>query len=281
MDVYDDDEQPAIMARPYSRAQTPGLKALARTLRVRESAGTYKMRSRGDVMRERITHLFEVRRARMLSQRLKDMPLSQATKDTRKGEEHFLALELRKGYNPNVRDKGNGRTLLHEACASGHYPIVRMLLMEYEIDVNAVTVLGSLTALHLAVEKGHRRIVSMLLGHGANIHAIDDQGCMPVHRVNKLSIAKVLLKYKVDLLHRNKRGHTPLEHYQYTTPSKEQDKDLVELLKYQEDLAMVESCRERLASIKMNKNEQLKQAALATSAHTAVVGKLKTGYRIL
>eukprot|EP01031_Cornospumella_fuschlensis_P026232 gene26232-31690_t len=280
-DIYDDDEQPAALARPYSRAQTPALKALARTLRIKEAAGVYKMKSREDFMRERIAHLFDVRRARMLAQRLKDMPLSQAMKDTRKGEEHFLVLELRKGFNPNLRDSGNGRTLLHEASASGHYHIVRMLLMEYDIDVNAVTVLGSLTALHLAVEKGYRRIVSMLLGHGADINATDDQGCIPIHMVNKVSIAKVLLKYKVNLLHRNKRGQTPLEHYLYITPGREQDKDLVELLKQQEDIAMIESCRERLSSIKVAKNDQLIKAAMAISANTPQEKKPKTRYSIL
>lgn len=60
---------------------------------------------------------------------------------------------------------------------SGHFHLVRMLINEYEADIHVPSLLAKQTPLHLAVGKGLRQIASILLTHGADLHATDSKGC--------------------------------------------------------------------------------------------------------
>lgn len=262
----------ALYERPKSRAQTPALKTLSR-IKSHHEVAKYQMQSKSEKMQDKIEALFEQRRKKMLSQRLHSLPLLSATRFAMAGEEHLLRQELRRGHDPNLRDPCNGRNVLHEACANGHYPIVRMLLLEHAVEVNLPTILGESTALHLAVEKGFRQIVSILLGHGANVHALDAEGCIPLHSATKFNIVKVLFKScpTLDPTIRNSKGCTPLEHYLACTPPKSQDHDLVDFLRSKEDQRMIEMTRERLQHIRADKNQKLRLEAMIISANTTTV----------
>ena len=67
--------------------------------------------------------------------------------------------------------------VLYCIVISGHFHLVRMLINEYEADIHVPSLLAKQTPLHLAVGKGLRQIASILLTHGADLHATDSKGC--------------------------------------------------------------------------------------------------------
>lgn len=230
------------------------------------------MKSKSDKMQEKIAALFVLKRNQMLSQRLLAMEISLPMKHAIAGDEHYLRNDLKAGFDPDHRDAASGRTLLHESCANGHYHLVRMLLLEYSVDTNIVTVLGRSTALHLAVEKGFRQIASLLLGHGADYHAADEQGCTPLHLARRFNIVKMLFKsVAVDPTLRNHRGMTPREQYLADTPMAEQDASMAEFMRIKEDERMLENTRLKLQSMRSAKSERLRLEAMAISANTTTV----------
>ena len=56
----------------------------------------------------------------------------------------------------------------------GHAEVVD-LLIEKEADINAGGLAGW-TALHLAAQRGHEKIVEQLIANGAEINALTDEG---------------------------------------------------------------------------------------------------------
>jgi ankyrin repeat protein len=54
---------------------------------------------------------------------------------------------------------------------------------------------GRCTPLHLAVGSSHRAIVFLLLSHGADVLSRDRFGCSPMHYVNSITVAKLLVQY--------------------------------------------------------------------------------------
>ena len=74
---------------------------------------------------------------------------------------------------------------MHDICVNfrctsiyvGHFHLVRMLINEYGADIHVPTLLARQSPLHLAVGKGLRQIASILLTHGADLHARDSKGC--------------------------------------------------------------------------------------------------------
>jgi ankyrin repeat protein len=233
------DESPS---RARSCSNGAALKALVRS----QTTTGYRMKSKNEKMADKMEGLFAQRRAKMLAHRLETMPLANATKYAIVGDELMLKYELMSGYDSNSRDPVTGRTLLHEACANGHYSIVRMLLLEYNVDANKHTILGESTALHLAVGKGYRQIVSILLGQGADVDAVDAQGCTALHLAKRLNIVKILFRHHVDPTLRNALQQTPLEAYLQSVELKDRHKDLVALMRNKEDERMIELTRSKL-----------------------------------
>jgi len=159
------------------------------------------------------------------------------------GNELELRRELTFGYPIDRRDLTTGRTLLHEASACGHYHIVHMLCHEYRANTTISTLMGSTTALHLAVDGGYRQIASLLITFGADVNAKDRRECIPLHYVKKLGVAKLLFRYPVIANSKNIEGLTPLEYFLKNTPVEEQDTSLEIFLQKQEELAIAEDNR--------------------------------------
>ena len=93
---------------------------------------------------------------------------------------------------------GNGRVLgdeIHEAAKNGDIATMRVLLQGKHSPVENKDSYGE-TALHLAVDNGHKDIVELLLAKGANVNAPGKSGETPLHLAalrGQGGIAEVLL----------------------------------------------------------------------------------------
>ena len=175
-------------------------------------------------------------------------------------EKHFRIAELlhRHGADVNLRGESNN-TLLHAACNDGildlnqwllnhgadvntlsdwpctpldlavswgHPQVVRMLI-EYNADINFPTKFGG-RPLHLAVAQSDKNdqvgSLQLLLDHGANPNAQDDDGFTPLHRCSwwqkgsyrsfhdgSVEGARLLLEYGAIIDVEDNEGRTPLQ----------------------------------------------------------------------
>lgn len=117
---------------------------------------------------------------------------------------------LEKG-NPDTRDKCD-RTLLHYAAYRGRFNVAR-LLIDHGADVNAKDDNGR-TPLHYATFMGYFDIVKLLIDHGADVNAVDRYGVTPLHfaaRKGYLGIAKLLIEHGADCNAMNVYGRTPID----------------------------------------------------------------------
>ena len=105
-----------------------------------------------------------------------------------------------------------GDTCLTLAAYFGHTDIVRYLVGLPDVDVNYHG-RNNDTALHSAVDDGHRDVVELLIDAGADIEAQDSTGETPLHYAcenGKLAILKMLLKAGADVCATDNRGTTCL-----------------------------------------------------------------------
>lgn len=118
--------------------------------------------------------------------------------------------------NPKlVHERFAGRTLLHDAAASGHSETVRLLL-EAGADPKSQDG-GCHTPLYSVANEcrsGGADTVRILVSAGANVNAADGvQRCTPLHmaaRRGNASIALELLECGANIAARDRRGDTPL-----------------------------------------------------------------------
>ena len=74
----------------------------------------------------------------------------------------------------------NGYSLLHCAVIRNCFDVVCFLLEECRgIDVNVTADEGLWTPLHVAYLYGHTQIAEYLIQHGADVNAVDTDGCIP------------------------------------------------------------------------------------------------------
>ncbi|CAJ1945474.1 unnamed protein product [Cylindrotheca closterium] len=99
-----------------------------------------------------------------------------------------------------------GETALHIACRKGNYALIKMLLLAYGADVNTFSGPNNnqrrMTCLHCASKNQYPEIVLLLLKHGADIEARDEDGWRPMHyacRLNHLDIVRVLIEQGAQL----------------------------------------------------------------------------------
>ena len=76
-------------------------------------------------------------------------------------------------------------SLLHYAVMFNCFDVVCFLLEECSgIDVNANIDDGILTPLHVAYVYGHTQIAEYLIQHGADVYAVDTDGCIPYEYID-------------------------------------------------------------------------------------------------
>jgi ankyrin repeat protein len=98
-------------------------------------------------------------------------------------------------------------------------------------DVNKKGDLGY-SPLAIAVARGHKETVKLLLDHGAAANTQDEKGNTPLHYVsdnNDLELAKLLLEHGADVSLQNKSGNQPL--WTATFSAADGDKNKLPLVK--------------------------------------------------
>jgi hypothetical protein len=220
---------------------------------------SYKKEQQLKRLHTKFEKLYAQRREVVLQERLNSLPSSRASKYALVGDEFNLRKELLRGFPVNEIDARSGRTLLLESVAGGHFHLVRMLVIDFQADVNCITTLGKTTPLHIAVENGLRQIASMLITYGANIHAIDMFGRTPLHMVKDTSLFKLLMKFPVDVCAKTNKGLTPLGYYLSVTPIADRVDDIVHILSVKEDRKVLEITRAQVAQTRQGRENALAQ----------------------
>jgi hypothetical protein len=245
----------------------------AKLTRIMKQRQPYVMKSRDELIQENIDELFEEKRKSMLASRLRHLPMRPGNQFAATGDEYCLMKEIELGHGVNSRDSYNGRAVIHEAAAAGHFHIVRFLCNNYkdQLDIDLPSKLGNSTALHLAVEKGYRQIASLLITNGANINAKDRLGNTPLHLVNSLPLVKLLFRFPVNAVARNNQKRTPLENYLYNVPVEEHVREIIEWMRMREENQFLE-----IAKLKEQKEEriaerELRRAELVISEGSTVI----------
>lgn len=127
-----------------------------------------------------------------------------------KGDLKKIESLLKRGVNPNIRDK-DGQTPLHNAAYLGHVAVAKLLL-EHGADIHARDN-ANWTPLHDAASGGHVDVVKLLLEHGADPNIKDKNGNTLLHWAaykGYFDVARLLLERGVDPNAKNKDGDTPL-----------------------------------------------------------------------
>lgn len=98
--------------------------------------------------------------------------ISDLTYAAGEGQVNTVAQLLKSGTNPNALNQ-KGITPLHSAAEKGHLKIVKLLVDQYGANVNFQIPVNSScchgwTALMIAAAEGHREVVQYLLSKGAN-----------------------------------------------------------------------------------------------------------------
>ncbi len=89
-----------------------------------------------------------------------------------------LAYLVQLGGNINAPDGKSGRTILHYAVEAGNFALCQLLIANLGADANALT-FDQCTPLHLAVGRGLKAIVMLLLQSGADKDLINFEGERP------------------------------------------------------------------------------------------------------
>lgn len=177
----------------------------------------------------KIEEMIKSKHRQFVDQRLSESGASALTRLAMKGDEYMLRRHLEAasgGININARDGCTGRTLLVEASSGGHYTVARMLCREYKASPRVATMLGGATALHVAVQQGHRQICALLLTHGADVNAVDKQGNTPLHYCRSMLILRLLFKFPCDPLVKNRKKEIPSQFYRNASEIEDLDPDL-------------------------------------------------------
>lgn len=106
-------------------------------------------------------------------------------------------------HDVQVTRAERGRKNIHEAARNGEAIVSQ--------DVDARTVLGRETPLHLAVLGSHRRTAYELLREGANVDATNKYGQTPLHYATSCTIVRLLLNHGASATARDAKGDTPLD----------------------------------------------------------------------
>jgi len=101
---------------------------------------------------------------------------------------------------------------LHAAVETGELKVVKYLVEEVKVDVNAKNLVGY-TPLHAAAMHGFDKIIALLCANGANPNLQDVDGMAALSMAaseNKIAAARELAKYGADINVINNNGNTAL-----------------------------------------------------------------------
>lgn len=119
--------------------------------------------------------------------------------------------EIARGTSLDAGD--DGRSPLHEAAAYNTVEVVKLLVVEQKLDINAQDDNGD-TPLHLAAESNpDPGIATLLLDQGAEVNAMNKKGETPLHKAVTSSdepFARALLERGAEVNAKDERGETPL-----------------------------------------------------------------------
>jgi hypothetical protein len=182
-------------------------------------------KSKDQLMIEKVEAIIKAKKSNFLEQRVADSEMSKVNKMAKLGDEFNLRNTIYSmNYYVDRRCLVTGRTMLVEAAGAGQLHIVRMLCREFKANPNIPTIMGSSTALHVAVAGGFRQISAMLISHGADIMYRDKQQNTPLHYVTSMQVLKTLLRFGADPTAKNRNGKTPSMYYEeMTQPVETQD----------------------------------------------------------
>eukprot|EP00730_Choanoeca_flexa_P006098 TRINITY_DN12084_c3_g3_i1.p1 TRINITY_DN12084_c3_g3~~TRINITY_DN12084_c3_g3_i1.p1 ORF type:complete len:1119 (+),score=369.58 TRINITY_DN12084_c3_g3_i1:159-3515(+) len=132
------------------------------------------------------------------------------------GDYNTVEWFLRKGWNPNHKDRGSNRTPMHTAARQGDANVVR-LLASFHGSLFAKDNNG-LTAVHRAAAFGRVEVVQFILGNERHRHALLNKntydGFTPLYLActkGHLDVVQCLFEYPgIDLLDPDKVGRTVL-----------------------------------------------------------------------
>ena len=131
-------------------------------------------------------------------------------------------------HNANTKDF-MGRTILQECAQEGNYHVVGFLTNLSFVQIEAKDWRGQ-TALHLAVDRGHPEVISLLLDAGADVLEQDSCGRTPLHislsrRTDVLAARLCARLHSKGVTHEQVReakdmtGKCPIELFSELTPS--------------------------------------------------------------
>lgn len=229
------------------------------------TANPYADKSRQEVRMLKIKEYAEAEKGAFIRQRLLGLGTCALNRNAVLGDEMGVRRVLDSGYPVNRRDGITGRSALHEAVGAGHFHVVKLLCGEYHADVNKPTMLGYSTALHIAVDNNYRQIASLLITYGADVNAVDKYMRTPIFYSRSLPLAKLLLRYDVDLTMRDRMHRTAAEHYEETTPINNFVPEVVQVMNKKKE----ERDREIQAAKAELKRQMVLQASMGTSGRFA------------
>ncbi|KAI9874609.1 MAG: hypothetical protein M1830_009566 [Pleopsidium flavum] len=127
------------------------------------------------------------------------------------GYEAVVRLLLEKEVDIEAMNGDSGRTALHLAARNGHKGVVRLLL-ENGANITTKDERG-FTALHIAAIDGHKAVVKLLLENGANITAKDESELTALHIAiihRHKAVVQLLLENGANITAKNEKGRTAL-----------------------------------------------------------------------
>jgi ankyrin repeat protein/L-ascorbate metabolism protein UlaG (beta-lactamase superfamily) len=114
---------------------------------------------------------------------------------------------------------------IHDAVQQGNLTKTQSLIAKNPALLNSKTVTGS-TPLHVAVMRGHKKLMEYLIGEGANIDALDKEGRTPLICAimsRKADLAHTLVKRGADVTIKSKEGASAIVYTLFFGPQ-----DLIE-----------------------------------------------------